>query len=42
MMKFYRKFQIIIEYIRGLDEIPDWMQRIFATAIDIHWTNHLI
>lgn len=28
--------------IRGLDEIPDWMQRIFATAIDIHWTDHLM
>src|SRR5919107_1749702 len=28
--------------IRGLDEIPDWMQRIFATAIDVHWTDHLM
>lgn len=28
--------------IRGLPEIPEWMQRIFVTAIDIHWTDHVI
>jgi ribonucleoside-diphosphate reductase alpha chain len=27
---------------RGLPEIPAWMQKIFVTAIDIHWTDHLI
>ncbi len=28
--------------VRGLPEIPEWMQRIFATAIDIHWTDHVM
>lgn len=28
--------------VRGLPEIPDWMQRIFVTAIDIHWTDHVM
>ena len=28
--------------IRGLPEIPEWMQRIFVTAIDIHWTDHVM
>ena len=28
--------------LRGLKEIPDWMQKIFTTAIDIHWTDHLM
>jgi len=28
--------------IRGLAEIPEWMQRIFVTAIDIHWTDHVM
>jgi len=27
---------------RGLPEIPGWMQKIFVTAIDIHWTDHLM
>lgn len=27
---------------RGLREIPEWMQKIFVTAIDIHWTDHLV
>ena len=27
---------------RGLPEIPAWMQKIFVTAIDIHWTDHLM
>jgi ribonucleoside-diphosphate reductase alpha chain len=26
----------------GLTDIPGWMQRVFVTAIDIHWTDHLI
>ncbi|MGN6560417.1 MAG: adenosylcobalamin-dependent ribonucleoside-diphosphate reductase [Candidatus Nitrosocosmicus sp.] len=28
--------------IFGIDEIPDWMQKIFVTAIDVHWTDHLM
>jgi ribonucleoside-diphosphate reductase alpha chain len=28
--------------VRGLPEIPDWMQKIFVTAIDIHWTDHVM
>ena len=27
---------------RGLPEIPAWLQKIFVTAIDIHWTDHLM
>ncbi len=26
----------------GLVEIPGWIQKVFVTAIDIHWTDHLI
>ncbi len=28
--------------IRGLNEIPEWMQNMFTTAIDIHWTDHIM
>jgi len=28
--------------VRGLPEIPEWIQRIFVTAIDIHWTDHVM
>src|SRR6187200_2694098 len=28
--------------VRGLVEIPEWIQKIFVTAIDIHWTDHLM
>jgi ribonucleoside-diphosphate reductase alpha chain len=28
--------------VSGLDEIPEWIQKIFVTAIDIHWTDHLM
>ncbi|MBA3976812.1 MAG: adenosylcobalamin-dependent ribonucleoside-diphosphate reductase [Nitrosopumilus sp.] len=28
--------------VRGLDEIPDWIQDIFVTAIDVHWAEHLM
>src|SRR5919201_1140754 len=28
--------------IRGLSEIPEWMQQIFVTAIEIHWTDHVM
>jgi ribonucleoside-diphosphate reductase alpha chain len=27
---------------RGIDEIPEWIQNIFVTAIDVHWTEHLM
>jgi ribonucleoside-diphosphate reductase alpha chain len=27
---------------RGLTEIPGWIQKVFVTAIDTHWTDHLI
>ncbi len=27
---------------RGLYEVPAWMQKIFVTAIDIHWIDHLV
>ncbi|MDB3956117.1 adenosylcobalamin-dependent ribonucleoside-diphosphate reductase [Candidatus Nitrosopelagicus sp.] len=28
--------------VKGLDEIPEWIQNIFVTAMDIHWTDHLM
>ncbi|HET6588791.1 MAG TPA: adenosylcobalamin-dependent ribonucleoside-diphosphate reductase [Candidatus Nitrosocosmicus sp.] len=28
--------------VRGIDEIPQWMQDLFVTAIDIHWTDHIM
>ncbi len=28
--------------VRGLSEIPEWIQTIFVTSIDIHWTDHLM
>ncbi|MEM2759299.1 MAG: adenosylcobalamin-dependent ribonucleoside-diphosphate reductase [Nitrososphaerales archaeon] len=28
--------------IRHLDGIPEWMQRVFVTAMDIHWADHLM
>jgi ribonucleoside-diphosphate reductase alpha chain len=28
--------------ISGLTEIPEWIQSIFTTAIDIHWTDHIM
>jgi len=27
---------------KGIPEIPDWIQNIFVTAMDIHWTDHLL
>jgi len=27
--------------VRGLPEIPDWIQNIFVTAMDIHWSDHV-
>lgn len=28
--------------VQGIDEIPDWIQRVFVTAMDIHWADHLM
>jgi ribonucleoside-diphosphate reductase alpha chain len=28
--------------VRSLSEIPEWIQNIFVTAIDVHWTDHLM
>jgi ribonucleoside-diphosphate reductase alpha chain len=28
--------------VRGLPEVPDWIQNIFVTAMDIHWADHVI
>jgi ribonucleoside-diphosphate reductase alpha chain len=28
--------------VRGLSEIPEWIQNIFVTAMDIHWSDHLM
>jgi ribonucleoside-diphosphate reductase alpha chain len=28
--------------LRGLSEIPEWMQNVFVTAMDIHWADHLM
>ena len=28
--------------LRGIPEIPDWMQKVFVTAMDIHWSDHLM
>ena len=27
--------------VSGVPEIPEWMQKIFVTAMDIHWADHL-
>ena len=28
--------------VRGIEEIPEWIQNIFVTAMDIHWSDHLM
>lgn len=28
--------------VRGIAEIPDWIQKTFVTAIDIHWMDHIM
>ncbi len=28
--------------LRGIEEIPQWMQEVFVTAMDIHWSDHLM
>jgi len=27
--------------VKGIPEIPEWIQKIFVTAMDIHWSDHL-
>ena len=28
--------------VRGIPEIPEWIQNVFVTAMDIHWADHLM
>jgi ribonucleoside-diphosphate reductase alpha chain len=28
--------------LKGIPEIPEWMQKTFVTAMDIHWADHLM
>ncbi len=28
--------------LKGIEEIPKWMQDVFVTAMDIHWADHLM
>ena len=28
--------------LKGIKEIPEWIQKIFVTAMDIHWSDHLM
>ncbi len=28
--------------VQGIDEIPDWIKKVFVTAMDIHWADHLM
>lgn len=28
--------------LSGLDIIPEWMQKVFVTAMDIHWSDHIM
>ena len=28
--------------VKGIPEIPEWIQKIFVTAMDIHWTDHIM
>ena len=28
--------------LKGIEEIPQWMQDVFVTAMDIHWSDHLM
>ena len=28
--------------VKGIEEVPEWMQKIFVTAMDIHWSDHLM
>ncbi len=28
--------------LKGIPEVPEWMQNIFVTAMDIHWADHLM
>jgi len=28
--------------VKGMPEIPEWIQKIFVTSMDIHWSDHLL
>ena len=28
--------------VQGLEEIPEWIRKVFVTAMDIHWADHLM
>ena len=28
--------------LRGIEGVPEWMQNIYVTAMDIHWSDHLM
>ena len=28
--------------VKGIEDIPEWIQKIFVTAMDIHWADHLM
>ena len=28
--------------VQGIEEVPDWIKRVFVTAMDIHWADHLM
>jgi len=28
--------------LKGIEEIPEWIQNVFVTAMDIHWADHLM
>lgn len=28
--------------LKGIPEIPEWMQKVFVTAMDMHWADHLL
>ncbi len=28
--------------VQGLEEVPEWMQKVFVTAMDLHWTDHVV
>ena len=28
--------------LKGIEEIPEWMRKVFVTAMDIHWADHLM
>ena len=37
-----RKVEANYGSVQGLDEIPQWIQDVFVTAMDLHWTDHVV